>query len=175
MAVAPDGRRAAAAGGDGAVRFWDLPDLEPAGALNAHDGRANCLAFSADGRVLVSGGEDRTLRAWDLTRPAAYVQWGPRLDQSRAALHVNPADARAVAAVARWYAFRGRWDWARELFGAAGPDAAAGSRLLVAHAHWHAADAAGALREFEAAKAADEAHDTYLDVCIRVVRDHLGV
>jgi WD40 repeat protein len=67
VALAPDGRRLATGGIDGAVVLWqvgrgaerELPD-HPAEAVL-------CLAFAPDGAALAAGSLDATVRLWDVT------------------------------------------------------------------------------------------------------------
>jgi hypothetical protein len=76
LAIAPDGRRVAAAGHDRAVRVWDLTTGELLGACLGHAAPVYQVAFAPDGRHLYSGGTDRTVRRWD----AATFQEVDRLD-----------------------------------------------------------------------------------------------
>ncbi|MEV5986254.1 AAA family ATPase [Streptomyces sp. NPDC052051] len=68
VAYAPDGRLAATAGDDGAVRLVDTADPDHArqvATLTGHIGPVRALAFSRDGQSLASAGADGTLRLWD--------------------------------------------------------------------------------------------------------------
>ena len=72
VAFAPDGRTMAAAGSQGTVLLWSVPDRgapRPLRTLTGHTGTVYALAFSPDGRRLATGGDDRTVRIWDLSTP----------------------------------------------------------------------------------------------------------
>jgi WD40 repeat protein/serine/threonine protein kinase len=66
VAVSPDGRTAASAGGDWAVKLWDLSTGRVLHSLTAHTGAVSGLAFSPDGKRLASGSRDGTIALWDV-------------------------------------------------------------------------------------------------------------
>jgi WD40 repeat protein len=65
LAVGP-GRRLASASKDGSVRIWRPPAQEPEVVIDAHDGGATAVTFTADGRSLITAGGDGTIKVWDL-------------------------------------------------------------------------------------------------------------
>jgi ribosome assembly protein 4 len=68
VTFAPDGRWAASAGWDGAVRVWDGRTGKFVATLRGHVGPVYRLAWSADSRMLVSASKDSTLKVCPLSQ-----------------------------------------------------------------------------------------------------------
>ncbi len=67
IALSPDGKRFAAADGQGLVRIRDFKS--GAGIREfAHGSGVNSVAFSPDGQFLISGSDDRKLRLWNVEK-----------------------------------------------------------------------------------------------------------
>ncbi len=69
LAVAPDGRRFASGGRDGAVHLWDTEGRRLDG-WPTHEDIVRGLGFSPDGRLLASGSRDRAAAVRDLSSGA---------------------------------------------------------------------------------------------------------
>jgi WD40 repeat protein len=64
LAFAPQSDQLAAAGTDGRVHLWRLPDGYSTAVWKAHEGSVTGLTFLRDGRLLTTGYNDATLALW---------------------------------------------------------------------------------------------------------------
>jgi WD40 repeat protein len=66
LAIAPDGKTLASAGGDRTVRLWDMETRKMLAVLQGHEEIIWSLVFAPDGKTLASGSQDATIRLWDV-------------------------------------------------------------------------------------------------------------
>ncbi|MBI3966290.1 MAG: protein kinase [Chloroflexi bacterium] len=116
VAFDPTRPRLASAGGEGAIRLWELGDYLaeaspsasgtaaparealfafPAGELLGHVGAVWSVAFAPGGDLLASASEDRSVRLWDLTRGESRAMLEGHTDGVRSVAFAP--DGRAVA------------------------------------------------------------------------------
>jgi WD40 repeat protein len=65
VAFSLDGNTLASAGGDNAIKIWDVQTGRQIRSLIGHTSYILSVTFSPDGRLLASGGFDNTVRLWD--------------------------------------------------------------------------------------------------------------
>jgi len=65
VAISVDGKALATAGGDNAIKLWDIGSGQLRGNLTGHFNTVYALAYSPDGAFLASGSSDQTVRLWD--------------------------------------------------------------------------------------------------------------
>src|SRR5262249_23675227 len=65
VAVSPDGKTIASAGGDFLVRIWDVESKREKWTFRGHADMVTSVAFSPGGRWLISGSLDGNIKVWD--------------------------------------------------------------------------------------------------------------
>jgi hypothetical protein len=74
LALPPDGKTAACAGGDNTLRLFDLATGTELRTFGGQPGGVAALVTAPDGRTLVSGGRDRTARLWEASTGLERLQ-----------------------------------------------------------------------------------------------------
>jgi WD40 repeat protein len=108
LAVAPDGRRLAAAGRDALIYVWD-PAAGGLEALAGAGGSGEVLAFSGDGRWLVSLSADDTWRVWDMRHALPGALPTARADVTAAVFSADGAWLAVAAGAAIQLCARDGW------------------------------------------------------------------
>ncbi len=167
VAFSEDGSLLYSAGADGRWRLVDVATGAEVRAFDGeHDGGVAALAVDAGGRTVVTGGEDGTVFIWDLGRAGRERLLAETPREASRALRGDPDDAKALAALGRWFAFRGGWTRAVAVLEAARRAGAEVDPLLLARAHWSLDHHVEALEELERASPSD-APEAYLAICRR--------
>ena len=65
LALSPDGRQIASAGGDETVKIWDMATGSEVRTLRGHSASLEAVAFSPDGKRIASGADDGVIKIWD--------------------------------------------------------------------------------------------------------------
>jgi WD40 repeat protein len=97
VALGPDGKTAAVAGGDGFIDLWQLSGKPEAVRFQAHDGPVFALALSEDGKALATGGGDGTVKVWDVATRKSLAALKPKVRALVRALAFTP-DGKVLAA-----------------------------------------------------------------------------
>lgn len=97
LEIAPDGRTAATAAGDGELKLWDIAGHRLAGNFTGHQDAIYSVAYSPDGSRLVSASADHTARIWDVASRRALAVLSGHTDSVNFALF-SPDGSRVVTA-----------------------------------------------------------------------------
>ena len=141
VAVSADGRTALSGSGDSSLKLWDLTTGKEIQTLVSNTNWPLSVAISGDGHTALSGNfKGGTFLAWDFSRTPAYLDFDHRVEQAQATLREKSDDPAALAVLGRWYAFRGKNDWALELLEKARTGGAAIDPLTLARCYWELSD-----------------------------------
>ncbi len=99
-------------GGDETLRVWDLAS---GGELRSMRAAEEFVAVMARiGPELMADASFENIYVWDIALPRRTREARVKLEEARATLRTAPRDAAALMEVGRWFALRGRPDWACE-------------------------------------------------------------
>jgi WD40 repeat protein len=98
VAVSPDGKMIASAGGDFLVRVWDVETKREKWTLRGHAHELSGVAFTPDGRWLLSGSVDGTIKVWDADNGGTLVRTLRGHTQGVTGLAIAPDGRRLVSA-----------------------------------------------------------------------------
>jgi WD40 repeat protein/class 3 adenylate cyclase len=168
VAFGRDRRTAFSAGSDQTLRIFDVE------AGREHDLAAtfplplNAMALIPPGNgVAVAAGA--TISIWDISRAGRYVNDGPRVAATRAALASDARNGAALLTLGQWYAFRGTDDWAIDLLTQARAAGAEVPSVALGRCYWRSDQRENAAREFRRAIERNEAPAAYLQLCVSAV------
>jgi len=177
LALTRDGRYLASLGDrPQSMWVWDMGRL-PGGEARAMElvdgGDLMDLVFFGDGQRLLAAQMSSvgTVNLFDFGRPGEYRRFGTLLQEARRKLDDHASDGEALATFGRWYAFRGRWADAADLFEDARRNGGTVPPLELARCAWNGGRLDKAAAEFGAALAAttDGAEASYLKLCLRAL------
>jgi WD40 repeat protein len=66
LAISPDGKLVATAGGDKLVKIWDVETQKETARIEAHSTQVLGVAFNPDATQIVTAGADQQLKLWDM-------------------------------------------------------------------------------------------------------------
>jgi serine/threonine protein kinase len=95
VAVAPDGKRLAAATTDGTVYIWTIGTKAPAAVGKGHAGTVHAIGFAFNGARVVTAGEDGTVRVWNAADGKEVQRY--KHDGAVYALAVSPGGTRVLS------------------------------------------------------------------------------
>lgn len=97
VAISGDGRRAASAGDDARVLWWDVAAGRLLRTVAAGAGIVDALALSADGAWLAAGAADGQVRVWETGTDRLVAHWDARAGAVRALAFAGGANWLACA------------------------------------------------------------------------------
>ncbi|MEK7866079.1 MAG: protein kinase [Planctomycetota bacterium] len=159
IAWSPDGREVLTTSTDATARLWDATSGRETQTFQTYPGATEpitCGAFGPTPRQIFLVGPSGTVIELNGDLPARMRGFAPRVEAAISRLASEPGSAEALATLAEWYAFRGVWDWAAELFERARLAGASIDGRLLLTAYWRLDRAEDARRELARLREARE-------------------
>ena len=156
-----------------AVRVWDIESGREVCALSVLGTMPNSVAVSQNGSLVlpgtvVPGGDDAAdrLSVWDISRSQKFREIEVSVLNAQQALRKDIDDIESLKVIGQWYALRGMWDWAIDMFMRVEKNGGDISGLLLARCYLQTGNMSAARQQYEIAKKRKEAPDYYLDLFI---------
>jgi len=99
LAVAPDGKSAVTADGNGVIHAWSLPLGADLGHLPTNGERVTSLSFSGDGSALIGGSNSGSVIVWNVSDRKILDEKKTGVDESITTVGVNKDASLIVAGV----------------------------------------------------------------------------
>jgi WD40 repeat protein/tRNA A-37 threonylcarbamoyl transferase component Bud32 len=116
IAISADGSMLLSGMNNAHMRLWDLvSDREIHTFFTWHDGPLSSVSFAPDGRTVISSGRNQ-VKLWDLRRASTYSRLQAGAIKAQAILETNRGEHTSLETLGEWYAFRGIWGYAAQLF-----------------------------------------------------------
>jgi len=161
-----DEQQAFTGGFYGGVNCREMPAGRLARTLMAFPASVMSLAISDDRLSLLCGGYGHEVNLWEFSRVQAYASFEARLRGAQETLLREPENAKGLAVLGEWHAFRGSADWALDLLERARRGGADVSSLTLGRCYWLMNDFTSARREYQSALEKKEAPESYLRLCL---------
>lgn len=154
----------------GEMTLWDVALGEEIQVFQRQEGirPVNAVGFAVGARQALAAG--RSLHLWDFDQvPRLSSAWRETL-VAQSVLQGNPASVSAMLRLAEWYALRGLWTWATELFQRAREQGALVRELEIARCLWGQGRLEEAAVRMAAAQVVRDAPELYLGLCQNAIQ-----
>jgi WD40 repeat protein len=130
----------------------------------------HALGFAERTRRVAAGG--RLLQLWDFDQGSSLSAAQEPAAADRVKSAADPASGRTMLRLAGWYALRGSWDWATDLYQQAREQGALVRDLDLARCLWQQGQLDSAVAQLESA--AGQAPEVYLELCRNAIQGEIA-